>query len=76
MYMKTFLGFVGAVLIIGVIAGGTFSELSDWSTGELVGYNVVTLVFLIGGGYLIYRAFKRKEKASPVVGENSEQQAH
>ena len=74
--MKTFLGFVGAVLIIGVIAGGNLNNLSDWSTGELVGYNVGTLVFLIGGGYLIYRAFKKKEKASPIVSENSEQQAH
>jgi hypothetical protein len=67
--MKTLLGFVGVVLIIGTIAGGNLKNLSDWSTGEFVGYNVGTLIFLLGGSYLIYRAFKKSATTSSEMGE-------
>ena len=59
--MKNFLGFVGLVLIAGTLASGTdkFYALLDWSSGEVIGYNISTLVMLGLGGYLIYRAFKK-----------------
>lgn len=56
----TILGAVGVLLVLGTVFGGNLQYLSDWSTGELVGFNVASLLSVIGGGYLAYRWFKTK----------------
>ena len=58
--MKRAWGVVGALLIIGTIFGGNLQYLSDWNTGELIGFNAWTLIAVFGGGYLVYWAFFRK----------------
>jgi hypothetical protein len=66
--MKTFLGFIGTVLIVGTIFGGGLKDLSDWSTAEQLGGNTSTVLTVVGGSYSIYRAFKKSAKPSVETG--------
>ena len=56
------MGIVGFLLILGVVLdlGNKISYLTDWSTGEMWGYNVFTLLSVFGGGYLIYYALRKR----------------
>ncbi len=56
---KTTFFVIGVLLIIGTLAGGNFKYLADWSTAELIGYNVWSLVAIFGGAYLIYLGAKK-----------------
>ena len=59
MNKKTIAGVGGLLLIVGTIFGGGWNYLADWSSAEMVGYNIWTLGALIGGAYLIYWSFKK-----------------
>lgn len=50
--MKNILGVAGALLILGTLFGGNLSYITNWSTAELVGYNVWSIISIVGGGYL------------------------
>ncbi len=50
---------IGAFLIVGTIAGGNLEYLGDWSTAELVGFNIWSLGAIFGGAYLIYLGAKK-----------------
>lgn len=54
------LGVVGILIAIGTLYGDQVSYLNDWSTAEMVGFNIWTLLAVIGGFYLGYRAFFKK----------------
>lgn len=56
---KTIFFVIGALLIIGTLAGGNLKYLADWSTAELVGYNVWSLIAIFGSAYLIYLGAKK-----------------
>ena len=56
--MRKFLPIIGIVLLIGVISGGNYQYLINWSTAELVGFNFVTLLEIIGGVWLVYNGIK------------------
>lgn len=60
MNKKTILGIIAAVLIAGTLMGDNFGFASI-NGAESIGYNAWALLVYIGGGWLIYRAF-RKEK--------------
>jgi hypothetical protein len=60
--MNNLLAFISFVLICGVIAGGNWKTLADWSSAELVGYNVYTLVVLLVGGRFVLRALNGRKK--------------
>ena len=55
---KTIFFVIGVFLIAGTFFGNSFSYLANWSNAELIGYNTWTLVSLIGGAFLIYKAVK------------------
>jgi len=50
---------IGALLIVGTLAGGNLQYITDWSTSELVGYNVWSIIAIFGGAYLIYLGIKK-----------------
>jgi threonine/homoserine/homoserine lactone efflux protein len=50
---------IGAVLIIGTFAGDNLNHITDWSTGELVGYNICSIIAILGGIYLVYLGVKK-----------------
>ena len=58
--MKLVLGGVMVVVVIGTLFGGNLAYLSDWSTPQLVGFNLWTIVSVLGGSYLAYWAFRKK----------------
>jgi len=50
---------IGVLLILGTLSGGNLKYIGDWSTSELVGYNVWSLIAIFGGGYLVYLGAKK-----------------
>lgn len=62
MNKKNILGIIAAVLIVGTLMGDNFG-FAPITGAESIGYNAWALLVYIGGGWLIYRAFK-KEKLS------------
>lgn len=62
MNKKNILGIIAAVLIVGTLMGDNFG-FAPITGAESIGYNTWALLVYIGGGWLIYRAFK-KEKPS------------
>ena len=56
---KNIYGFIGFVLVIGTVAGGGLLRLGDWSSAEMVGGNVATLLMFLGGIALVVKAFKK-----------------
>jgi hypothetical protein len=62
MNKKNILGIIAAVLIAGTLAGDNFG-FAPITGAESIGYNAWALLVYIGGGWLIYKAFK-KEKPS------------
>lgn len=50
---------IGILLIIGTLAAGNLKTITDWSTSELVGYNLWSIIALVGGVYLVYRGSKK-----------------
>jgi hypothetical protein len=48
---------IGALLILGSL--GNLSSLGDWSTAELVGFNLWTIIAIGGGGTLCYWGVKK-----------------
>ena len=62
--LRVILVLIGFVFVIGTFAGGLdrFLLLADWSTGELVGYNLTTIILPIIGGVILYYAWKAKKK--------------
>lgn len=67
MNKKTILAVVAGVLIVGTLAGKNFGFALQTGTGaldpsniaQIIGYNAWALLVYIGGGWLIYRAFKK-----------------
>jgi hypothetical protein len=47
------------LLMLLTIFSGQLKYLTDWSTPELWGYNLWTLLVILGGGYFVY--FKVRE---------------
>ena len=56
---KTFFFVMGALLVVGTLAGGNLKYIVDWSTSELVGYNTWSLIAIFGGTYLIFLGAKK-----------------
>lgn len=56
---KTATVVIGALLVIGTLAGDNLKTITNWSTSELVGYNMWSIIALVGGAYLVYRGFKK-----------------
>lgn len=56
---KTIAVVIGALLVIGTLTGGNLQTITDWGTSELVGYNLWSIIALVGGAYLVYRGFKK-----------------
>ena len=50
---------IGALLIVGTLAGGSLQYITDWSTSELVGYNIWSIIAIFGGAYLVYMGVKK-----------------
>lgn len=50
---------IGALLVVGTLFGGNLKYIGDWSSAELVGYNVWSVVAILGGGYLVYLGLKK-----------------
>jgi len=57
---RPFLAILGLILIIGGMSPKNLQYIKDWSTSELIGRNIVTLAFIIGGFYLIYIGIIKK----------------
>lgn len=58
---------IGAIIVIALwtlIEQSSLPYLFDWSTAELVGYNVWTLITLGIAIYIVYRIFKYKKKTT------------
>ncbi|MDP2789897.1 MAG: hypothetical protein Q8O51_02100 [bacterium] len=62
MNKKNILGIIAAVLIVGTLASGNLG-FSPIDGAQSIGKNAWALLVYIGGGWLIYRAFK-KDKPS------------
>ena len=56
---KTIFFIIGALLVVGTLTGGSLKYLGDWSTAQLAGYNVWSLIAIIGGAYMIYLGAKK-----------------
>ena len=56
---KPILFVVGALLIVGTLAGGNLQYITDWSTAELIGFNAWTIFAIFGGAYMIYLGVKK-----------------
>jgi len=54
--MKNILPIIGILLLIVFISGDNY--LTNWSTAELVGFNLVKLAELVGGIWLVYNGIK------------------
>ena len=63
--MKTVLGTIGGMIVLGALAGNV-THLADWSTTEMVTFNLGTLIEIVGGGYLVYWGFGFKKKKNPI----------
>ena len=48
---------------MGALAGNV-THLADWSTTEMVTFNLGTLIEIVGGGYLVYWGFGFKKRES------------
>jgi len=63
LFISIFIGhiflFIGGVLVIRVFLGGNLQYLLDWSTAKIIGYNIWTIISLLGGSYLIYVGSKK-----------------
>jgi len=57
--VKKILPIIGLVLLLGFFLSG-YKYLNNWSTAELVGYNIWALIELFGGAYLLHVGFKGK----------------
>lgn len=57
-YKKWFI-VAGLFLLILAIIGGNLKYINNWSTAELVGYNLFGVFELFGGIYLIYKGVKK-----------------
>ncbi len=55
---KTIFFVICAFLVIGTLAGKNLKYITDWSTSELVGFNIWSLIAIFGGAYLIYLGVK------------------
>lgn len=55
--MKNLVPIIGIILLIIFVSGGNY--LTNWSTPELVGFNLVSLAELVGGIWLLYNGIKR-----------------
>jgi len=60
--MKNVLSILGILLVTYVLIGNNLSYITNWSTAELVGYNIWTVIVIIGAGYIIYRILNPKRK--------------
>jgi len=62
---KNIAGVIGLLLIIGTLAGGIerLRLLVDWSTPEIVGYNISTLMLLSGGAWLLYYGLSNRKSS-------------
>lgn len=60
MNKKNILGIIAAVLIVGTLVGDNFG-FAPITGAESIGYNAWALLVYIGGGWLIYRAFKKEK---------------
>lgn len=56
---KTIFFVVGALFLIGTLAGGNLKSITDWSTAELIGYNTWTIIAIFGGAYLVFLGIKK-----------------
>lgn len=56
--MKKILSVAGVLFVAWILIKGNLSYITDWSTPELVGYNVWTVIVIAGAGYIIYRVLK------------------
>ncbi len=64
---KNILGFIGLVLIIGIVSGNSFDQILNWSTAELSGYNTSGLVMFFGGFYLFYFGLKKDKENKKLI---------
>jgi hypothetical protein len=67
---KTIFAVIGFLLILGALGGGNILQLANWSTAELIGFNVMTLVELIIGGYLVYWGLIKKHQKTELRSNN------
>ena len=56
---KVIFSFIGFLFFIGTIFGGNLKYIFDWSTAELIGYNLMSLISIFGGSYLFYLGIKK-----------------
>jgi hypothetical protein len=57
---RTVLFVIGALLIMGTLAGGNLKHIINWSTAELIGYNSWTIFAIFGGMYMVYLGIRGK----------------
>jgi|GEM_PF-6649579 len=50
---------IGALLIMGTLAGGNLKYILNWRTAELMGYNTWTIFAIFGGAYMVYLGTKK-----------------
>lgn len=50
---------VGILLVFGILISGNLKYIANWETAELIGYNIWSIISILGGGYLIYSGLKK-----------------
>lgn len=55
---------LGIFLILVLIMAGNLKYILDWSTGELQGYNLVSVIIILVSIYLIVKGFYGRTKQS------------
>jgi hypothetical protein len=57
--MKILLGIIGFIIIAGSINGGNWKYITNWSSSELIGANITTIIITLICIYLIINALKK-----------------
>ena len=56
---KTIFGIIGILLLIGTIGSGGLNSIGNWSSSELIGYNMSSIFAIVFGLSFIYLGFKK-----------------
>lgn len=72
---KNIIGFIGFALVIGTVFSGLdrFVSLLNWSTAEIIGYNMSTIIFLAGGAWMIKYSIKKDTNPNSISAKNSQE---
>jgi|AntAceMinimDraft_18_1070375.scaffolds.fasta_scaffold61536_1 hypothetical protein len=61
--LKTIITIAIAWLVLWAVLKENY--LAYWNSGELIGYNFMTIIMIAGIGYFVYKALKTKKQDTP-----------